>query len=192
MILIRHGQSEFNVRFAVDRVDPGIEDPGLTDLGKRQIAEAARLLSEQGHHERLTRIHASPYTRTLESAEILAERLGLPIVINSLVREHAHFACDIGSPRPVLAARWPGIDFDPLPEVWWPDREDEQTVDRRAMDFRAQAAEEPDWEEWLVVTHWGFIRSLTGHRVANAAILAFDPTHPHPDGAALVSVPDVC
>ena len=31
MILIRHGESEFNVVFNKTRVDPGIPDPALTD-----------------------------------------------------------------------------------------------------------------------------------------------------------------
>ena len=36
MILIRHGQSEFNVVYGKTRVDPGIRDPRLTALGERQ------------------------------------------------------------------------------------------------------------------------------------------------------------
>jgi hypothetical protein len=31
-----------------------------------------------------------------------------------------------------------------------------------------------DWRHVLVVTHWGFIRGLTGHEVTNAAILSYD------------------
>ena len=45
MYVLRHGQSEFNVRFSQNRVDPGIEDPRLTDLGHRQAAEAAEILA---------------------------------------------------------------------------------------------------------------------------------------------------
>jgi broad specificity phosphatase PhoE len=30
MILLRHGQSEFNLHFSVTRRDPGIADPKLT------------------------------------------------------------------------------------------------------------------------------------------------------------------
>ena len=36
MILIRHGQTEFNRVFSVSRRDPGIRDPALTDRGRRQ------------------------------------------------------------------------------------------------------------------------------------------------------------
>ena len=37
MILLRHGQSEFNAAFNATRVDPGIPDPRLTEEGKRQV-----------------------------------------------------------------------------------------------------------------------------------------------------------
>ena len=38
MFLIRHGQSEFNVAFAQTRTDPGIVDPGLTDLAAPRLS----------------------------------------------------------------------------------------------------------------------------------------------------------
>ena len=57
MILLRHGQSEFNVAFNATRVDPGIPDPRLTEEGRRQaraaavaLAAAAYLLREK-HQE---------------------------------------------------------------------------------------------------------------------------------------------
>jgi len=34
MFLLRHGQSYFNLHFNQTRVDPGIEDPELTPLGR--------------------------------------------------------------------------------------------------------------------------------------------------------------
>jgi broad specificity phosphatase PhoE len=41
MILMRHGQSHFNARFGMTHVDPGLRDPGLTDLGRAQATAAA-------------------------------------------------------------------------------------------------------------------------------------------------------
>jgi glucosyl-3-phosphoglycerate phosphatase len=38
MFLLRHGQSYFNQLYNATRVDPGIEDPGLTPLGLEQAA----------------------------------------------------------------------------------------------------------------------------------------------------------
>ena len=58
MILVRHGESEFNVVFARSRVDPGIEDPKLTAAGRRQAAQTAAALA--GYE--IDRILSSPYT----------------------------------------------------------------------------------------------------------------------------------
>lgn len=190
MILIRHGQSEFNVRFAETRQDPGIRDPALTALGRRQIEAAAAIVADR-FAGRARRIVSSPYTRTLQSAAILSDILDLPIEIDPSVGEHAWFTCDIGTPRQDLEAAWPHLDFGGLTEEWWPVREEEPDVDRRALAYRARMAEDTAWPETLVMTHWGFIRSLTGERVQNATVLRLDPTAPHPTGVEVVSVPDV-
>lgn len=172
MILMRHGQSEWNVIYAKTRVDPGMPDPGLTEEGRRQAAEAGRALAQRG----IKRLIASPYRRTLETAAILAERLSLGVTIEPLVREHCKFGCDVGSHRSVLAQDWPHLDFSDLPERWWPDLDEteEQVLDR-ARAFRAAMAEREDWSATAVVSHWGFIRLLTGAQLGNGELLHFDP-----------------
>jgi glucosyl-3-phosphoglycerate phosphatase len=172
MFLIRHGQSEFNVAFAQTRTDPGIVDPGLTDLGRAQALAAASLLAGRG----LVRLIASPYTRALQTASIIAEVLELPIEVQPVLGEHAFFTCDIGSPRSELQKRWPHLDLDHVPEIWWPDTEvDEDGVTLRAAEFRAIAKGFEDHSRIGVVSHWGFIRAMTGHEVENCAIVEFDP-----------------
>ncbi len=173
MILIRHGQSHFNVVFSKTRVDPGIVDPGLTEEGERQAAAAAQALLD---HD-VKRILASPYSRTLHTAEIIAERLGLPVTIEPLVRERCFFVCDLGSPRSELDARWPGFEFGELSERWWPEPvETEPELQARCDTFQARMAEADDWPHVAVVSHWGFIRGLTGQEVGNGTVLRFDPT----------------
>jgi broad specificity phosphatase PhoE len=172
MILLRHGQSEFNVVYSRARVDPGIPDPRLTPDGRRQAAEAAARL---GPH-RLERLVSSPYTRALETATIVAEALGLAIEIEPLVREHCLFHCDIGSPRSALEGRWPGVDFSRIEERWWPNLdESEEALAARGQDFRRRMAGREDWQRTAVITHWGFIRALTGLTVPNGHLLRFDP-----------------
>ena len=172
MFLIRHGQSEFNVAFAQTRTDPGIVDPGLTELGRTQAIAAAAQLSERG----LVRLIASPYTRALQTASIIAEILELPIEVQPVLGEHAFFTCDIGSPRSELQKRWPHLTFDHVPEIWWPDTEvDEDGMILRAAEFRAIAKGFEDHSRIGVVSHWGFIRAMTGHEVENCAIVDFDP-----------------
>ncbi len=174
MILVRHGQSHFNLHFGATRQDPGIVDAGLTATGMEQARAACEVLAR---HD-IRRILASPYTRTLETTGIIRETLDLPVTIEPLVREQAHFACDIGSPRSQLSDRWPAYDFGDLPERWWPECETESELLARCDNFRANMAEAEDWRHVLIVTHWGFIRGLTGQEVANAAVLSFDPGHP--------------
>jgi len=186
MIIVRHGQSEFNAVYSITRIDPGIPDPKLTEQGRRQAREVAAALAPHG----LKRILASPYTRALETAEILAEVLNLELQVEPMVREHCRFRCDIGSAASELARRWPAINFSRLPERWWPDLdESEEELATRSLDFRRSMAREADWAATAVVTHWGFIRALTGQRVPNAHLLRFDPHSGEASDLARLAVP---
>lgn len=179
MIIVRHGQSAFNVVFNATREDPGIEDPGLTPQGMTDARAAAKRLAAESRRRPLTRILASPYARTLATAEILAEALDLGIVVDARIRERAAFSCDIGTQRSKLEGLWPRADFGSLAEIWWHrmelhGEESEAALDLRAGQFaRAMAA--ADWAGTVVVSHWGFIRALTGEAVPNGAVLGFDP-----------------
>jgi glucosyl-3-phosphoglycerate phosphatase len=178
MILLRHGQSEFNLHFGATRRDPGIIDPGLTPLGHTQASDAADQLAGQG----IERIVVSPYTRTLQTARPVAARLGLPITIDPIVRERYAFACDIGTARAKLQQDWPEHDFADLPERWWPTQEEpEDDVIARAAQFRTDLARRDDWANTLVISHWGFILSLTGKSVGNGQWLRCDPSEPAPE-----------
>ena len=178
MILMRHGQSEFNLAFTQTRRDPGIHDPQLTALGHAQAREAAQAL----RNERVRRIIASPYTRALQTAAPIAEALGAPVLVNPVVRERYAFSCDVGSPASRLAAAFPQHDFGHVDEVWWPFfDEPEADVIGRAAVFRAEMAALPDWSDTLVVSHWGFLLALTGVSVTNGQTLRYDPTGPAPD-----------
>lgn len=173
MILLRHGQSEFNLLFTATRRDPGIPDPKLTELGHQQAQVAAEALADAP----IRRIIASPYTRALETAAPIARRLGVPVIVTPTVRERYAFSCDIGSPRTALSLRWPDLDLAHLEEVWWPVIEEpEQQVEARAALFRAEMASLPDWQDTLVVSHWGFILAMTGQRAMNGEWLRCDPT----------------
>ncbi len=177
MILLRHGQSEFNLHFTKTRTDPGITDPTLTQLGHEQAAAAAEALSRQD----IRRILASPYTRALQTAAPLARRLELPVVVNPSVRERYAFTCDVGSPRATLMQAWPEHDFSAIEERWWPEiDEPAEDVVARAGLFRAEMAAEPDWAHTLVVCHWGFIMSLTGQSVQNGQWIRYDPNSAPP------------
>ena len=120
----------------------------------------------------------SPYIRALETAEIIAEQLDLPITIEPMIAERFCFTCDISSPLAELRARWPDLDFDHLQDPWWPQLEEtEQEIAVRCESFRCRVGSEA-WSELAVVTHWGFIRAMTGLKVPNGAVLRIDPSRP--------------
>ena len=172
MILVRHGQSEWNAVYNRTRIDPNIPDPPLTAEGRRQAEAAAQILARSG----IERLLVSPYVRTLETAEIIATHVGTPVVVEPMVRERAAFSCDIGTPRSRLAARWPQLSFDHVEEIWWPkEMESEAELDRRCGRFRAAARGLVDWQRVAVVTHWGFIRGITGTEARNGELIRFDP-----------------
>jgi len=177
MILLRHGQSEFNLHFGATRRDPGIVDPRLTELGHTQAGEAAAQLAAMG----IRRIVASPYTRALQTVRPVAEALGLPVTIDPIVRERYAYACDVGTPRSVLERDWPDHDFSAVAEIWWPaEEEPEASIVDRAARFRADIGARHDWAHTLVVSHWGFILSMTGQSVANGQWLRCDPMESPP------------
>jgi broad specificity phosphatase PhoE len=173
MILLRHGQSYFNLFFSATRVDPGIEDPELTPLGIEQAEAAAAELAEVA----LTRIIVSPYTRALQTAQPLLAFHRVPVHVMHEVRERAAFACDIGSPPHRLADRFPHHDFAHLPSRWWHEGvEAQEQTNERADAFRALMATRDDDTTTLLVGHWAFILALTGVSLANGEWLEYDPS----------------
>jgi broad specificity phosphatase PhoE len=168
MILVRHAESEWNRHFSLTRADPNIPDPALTELGRQQAEELIGRLAGQG----VRRLIASPYRRTLETASILAESLDLPIAIEPLVRERCVFSCDLGTPASKLARLWADLDFTHVEERWWGEpAESEAELALRCSAFRAKTSSLHDRFEVAVISHWGFIRGLTGEELANADFL---------------------
>ena len=170
MILIRHGQTIFNVVFSVTRIDPGVPDPLLTSRGRRQAREIAAALAGEG----IERVLASPYRRAVQTADTLARALGVPMTVDPDVRERFSFSCDVGSPRSTLARAWPEYDFGHLEERWWPASEESvASFEERCARFARRLADDPAGPRTAVVTHWGVIRALTGERVTNGTLVRF-------------------
>ena len=166
MLLVRHAESEWNRVFGPTRIDPGLPDPSITAEGR----EAARIAARSLLRQPFSRIVVSPYRRTLQTAMIFAETLALPVTIDPQVRERCAFSCDQGSSPRQLEAEWPTINFRTLPERWWGTSiESMESLGQRGKEFRAAATGWSDGESVLVVTHWGFIRCLTGAEVGNLA-----------------------
>jgi len=80
ILWVRHGQSTWNV---IDRMQGHELSPPLTDLGREQSALTAELLADQ----EVVRILSSPAVRARQTADIIAERLGLEVVEEPLLLE---------------------------------------------------------------------------------------------------------
>jgi glucosyl-3-phosphoglycerate phosphatase len=182
-VLVRHAESEWNRAFGTYRIDAGITDPGLTPTGVGQARELADRLLGSG----IGRIVASPYRRTLQTAAIVAEALEVPVEVEPLVRERCAFSCDQGSAPEELAREWPHLDLGGLGPCWWGGAiESVESLGARCTLFRERLRRRPDRDTLLVVSHWGFIRGLTGLEVKNAALVRLDHDAPadHSPGGA--------
>ena len=171
MFLVRHGESEFNQAFRKTGRDPGIVDPPLTPLGIQQIQQTADFLCDKDIQFRVS----SPYQRALQTSAVLFDLTNRNLTVNFLVGEQFGFSCDVGSPRSELEKKWPQVDFENLTEVWWPSEpETENVVGRRgALFLKETSAQLLNTDKLVVVSHWGFIKSLTGLSVDNGSVVEF-------------------
>ncbi len=177
-LLIRHAESVWNEHFGSSRIDVGLPDPPLTARGVEQARRAADRLRA----ERITRLVTSPYRRTLQTASILAAELRVPITIDPIVRERCAFSCDQGSAPADLAREWPELDFAGLGELWWGGViESWPSLAARCAAFRTRMAAAPDRDEVAVVSHWGFIRGLTGAELHNTDTIRLAHAAASPD-----------
>ena len=89
--LLRHGEHVLRGRVLAGRT-PGV---GLSALGRAEIAAVADRLAE----EKIDALYSSPLQRTRETAEILSERLNLPVAYRDDLLE-----LDFGE--------WTGLTYD--------------------------------------------------------------------------------
>jgi probable phosphoglycerate mutase len=83
LYLVRHGQTEFNR----ERRIQGHVDSPLTELGMRQARAVAGLLADLIRGEAGWRIVSSPLGRAAATAEIIGERLALPVELDARLKE---------------------------------------------------------------------------------------------------------
>jgi probable phosphoglycerate mutase len=81
--LVRHGQTEFNR----ERRIQGHVDSPLTELGVRQASAIAGLLADLVRGEPGWRVVSSPLGRAAATADVIAERLGVPVELDERLKE---------------------------------------------------------------------------------------------------------
>jgi alpha-ribazole phosphatase len=158
--LVRHGESIWNE----ERRIQGNQDPPLSPRGRRQ---AALLAARLGAHllRRPTALYASPLRRAMETAEIVAGSVSLPVMTESGLREMALGSWE-GRTVPEIRAASPGAY-----EAWLKDPQAhpapggerlEAFADRVVAAFeRLRAAHHGG--DVILVSHGGPIKALLCH-----------------------------
>jgi 2,3-bisphosphoglycerate-dependent phosphoglycerate mutase len=99
IVIIRHGQSEADLL----GVHEGRADFPLTEIGRQQ----ARLMAEKVTEKfKPTKIWASPLKRAHETASILSEKCGIPIILEDDLMEYNNGVL-AGLSREVAATKYP-------------------------------------------------------------------------------------
>jgi probable phosphoglycerate mutase len=161
LVLVRHGATG---RTASKRFSGGLggSNPGLTDDGRAQVREVADWLSPIGQAVHV--VVTSPVRRTRESAEILAERLGVGLVEEPGFAEMEFGAWDgltfeeVQEKRPDEIEAWAG-SLDVAPGGGESFRE----VEKRVLDALSRVLESYAGKTVVVVTHVTPIKTLVAH-----------------------------
>lgn len=108
LLLVRHGETERNREGRV----LGQGNQSLTEEGRRQAVALAQALSR----ESVTALYSSPLKRAVETAEIIGDKLGLPVQVVADLAEVDAGALD-GLNSQEMRARYPNFmalwDCDP-------------------------------------------------------------------------------
>jgi broad specificity phosphatase PhoE len=154
ILLARHGETAWNHEGRWQ----GWADPPLNDTGRAQ----ARTLAEQLSATPFDAVYSSDLERAHETAVIVAEPHGVPVVADPGLRE-----IDIGSwsglTRSEIEARFPGFER--------PDGERRDQHAARVLDAVQRIARDNSGRRVLLVTHGGTMRALHGH-------VSDEPFHP--------------
>jgi len=147
MLLVRHGQSEWN---AVGRWQ-GNADPALTELGRLQAIHAA------GRVGAVDVVVASPLIRALETARLISNHIGVgPVVVEADLAERDAGEWE-GLTRSEIERDWPGYLED---ERRPPGYEGHDVLMVRVAAALARVHADYDGAEVLVVTHGGVIGAV--------------------------------
>jgi probable phosphoglycerate mutase len=146
--LVRHGQTDWNLAKRIQ----GSSDIPLNDTGRAQAEATGRALAGG----RFDAIYASPLSRALDTARIIAGHVGLgePATL-AAVAERQYGEAE-GLTGEQILARWP--DGAPVPG-----RESREQVVERALPALRELGEQHPGENVIVVSHGGVISSLVRH-----------------------------
>lgn len=161
LVMLRHGQTEFN---AGSRMQ-GQLDTDLTDLGRAQAVAAAEVLAKR----QPLLIVSSDLRRAADTAATLGERSGLPVRMDTRLRE-THLGDWQGMTHQQVDAAAPGARLAWRDDATWAPHGGESRIDvaDRSLPLVADlVAAEPEWgcddpdRPVVLVAHGGLIAALT-------------------------------
>jgi broad specificity phosphatase PhoE len=138
LLLVRHGETDWN---ASGRLQ-GHTDTPLNAHGRRQAKALADRLAGDG----IAAVYASDLARARETAEILGERLGLPVVVDADLREKNW-------------GNWEGLTGAERERIEY---EGETTAEHaeRVLHAVRRIAERHPGQRIVIVTHGGSLRRI--------------------------------
>lgn len=165
LILVRHGETDWN---ATRRIQ-GSTDIALNDTGRAQARELADRLRGELADAGPVVVSASDLSRAVETAQIIAETLGVdaPRTYRQL-RERSYGVAE-GASVEEMHRRWGGWADADIPDAEsWPDvrRRALAGLQRAVRDARRETA--PSAPTVVVVTHGALIREVIRHASSGA------------------------
>jgi len=145
---VRHGITEWNKRGMIQ----GITDIPLSAEGLQQARLLADRLASEG--ERWNGIYCSDLQRAVQTGEILANKLGLPLIKDVRIRERSFGEAE-GTTEAERLSRW-GPDW----RRTVPDQESDDEIRARGHEFVRDFADKHSGEAWLVVSHGSFLARM--------------------------------
>jgi probable phosphoglycerate mutase len=161
LVMLRHGQTEYN---AGSRMQ-GQLDTELSDLGRDQAVAAAEVLAKR----QPLAIVSSDLRRALDTAVTLGERAGMPVRVDTRLRE-THLGDWQGMTHLEVDASAPGARLAWRDNAQWAPHGGESRVDVAARSLPLVAELIAEYAEWggddperpvVLVAHGGLIAALT-------------------------------
>ncbi|MGL4652441.1 MAG: histidine phosphatase family protein [Cetobacterium sp.] len=158
VILIRHGESELNVK----GVYYGILNPGLTEKGREQAKKTREILKGINYNK----IYCSDLKRAVHTAEIVNVK-ELELLIDEELRE-LNFGIFEGHTYEELLEKYPN-ELEKSRENWedynYVTGESVIELQKRAVNFINKKVNLD--ENTVLVTHWGIINTILSHYFSN-------------------------
>ena len=155
LVLIRHAESVANAERRFTHHD----DEPLTALGEQQAREVGRLLA--AHDVRFDALYASPFRRTVQTAELAGAAWRLRAELDERLREQS-FGDYAGRPYEDFYPRVAGLTPEERWETAAPGGETLREVARRVRPALVEIGQRHVGESVLLAVHGGVLAALRG------------------------------